>query len=119
MTFTGFLFILLLVVGVWAGVQLFQGYYADTKIEAHLTEVVLKHRREQNDAVVIEAIVTEVKSRDGVELNPSQIKILRSSDGTRMNVEAPYVYTVKIPLIDKTWNIAFTARIEEDLSRAP
>jgi hypothetical protein len=116
-SFTTAMMVFVFVAAIWAGIQFFQAYFADTKIEQHLTETILKNRNETNDAALASALAADIKARDEIEIDPKQILILRSSDGQKLSVQLPYIRPIQIPLLDKSWNVPFTAKAEENLSR--
>lgn len=109
--------IFLFVAGIWAGISFFRAYFADTKIEQHLTETILSHRTETQDTVMAEAIAADLKARDEIDVDPKAISIFRSGDGQKISVQVPYIRKIKFPLIDKSWDIPFVAKAEESLTR--
>lgn len=115
-SFTGILMIIFVVGAIWAGIQFGGAYFQDTKLESHLVAIILKNKAEPSDEILQKAIAEEIKTEDGVTVEPSAIQILRSSDAANISVKVSYKRPITIPILSKTWDIPFIAKAEVSLT---
>lgn len=105
-----------LAAALWVGSQFFIAYFADTKIEQHLTEIILKNRQETNDGVLAETVAKVISEQDEISVDPKLVRIFRSSDGQSIRIEVPYKKNINIPGIKSDLGFTFTAVCDEKLN---